>query len=219
MTDPISRTSPVTPAQPAARAAAPAAPAAPAAVPSSLPPRQLGTVVDAHQPGTFSYTTTMKYDAKPEDVLKAVQGDWNQWWVGGTQSNRQATPEGGATFDLSPLDVALHHGMINVHAKMEPARAEYLNDGTNGIKVVLPTTLSGNFEGHSSFTIVQAPDGGTYLISQWKDMKPHGVASLMGDKALQAHFLAENNALANLGLYLAGKTPKPLPMSALAKLL
>jgi hypothetical protein len=191
--------------------------AAPVVVVAPAMPK-VGTIEVKGKPGTFSYVTTVKIDAPPEKVMEALKGDWNKWWAGGKQSNQTSNPNGSAHFDLAPISIGGGKiEPINVHAEVSKERAEASPDGS--FQTQMPVTLSGNFVGQAGFTLSKAADGGTYLQSTWKNMAPHGAAKAMGHKAIEAHFLAENNALKNLDNFLRGEPIKPLPMSAMLSLL
>lgn len=121
--------------------------------------------------------------------------------------NQKKNPDGTYTFDLYPIKVG-SIGPILVHVTIKP---QVLNKATGVI--TLPVSLTGSFKGDCGFTITPNPKGGLFLQSSWYNMVPQGAAILLGKSALKAHFLAEDNALKNLNLYLNGKPTYPISAS------
>lgn len=205
--DPIRPSSPAGSAGPAASAKA-AAPASVAAAQALAAPAVTALPLGAsHQVanGRIDCQTTVKIHAAPEQVLAALQGDWQAWWQGGQTAGRKPRADGGQDFDLKPKVIAgfIAPTFVKVHA--EPPRAEALPEG--GYKVVIRVKLGGDFEGPARFELYAAPDGGTILRSVWEGVKPTGWKAVGPMPGIVAglHLGVEGGAFKSLDRFLGAK--------------
>lgn len=154
--------------------------------------------------GAITCSTVVHIKASPREIVEALKTDWASWWPRSESAHRRTTPEGGTQFDFKPMVVA-GQGPTDVNVTTHPLQKDGGN--TNASKWVIPVSLDGDFKGQARFEIYAAPDGGSYLKSQWDQVRPTGLKAkgIMPEIVTRMHLWVEGNGLEGLKQHLEKK--------------